>query len=1554
MLGLDMKKNRRLLSLSLSVLLLGLLGLPALAQKQDADGVHTSSNAPRAIDAPNISLRGPPNLPPDASHNLDPSLASFSIETAFFEAYVGSVSSPNLLTRHLLDNLKERTGVPAEVRIGGITADSTYWNASQDIGLFNFIDDKGALHNTTVGPGFWKSMKLLPEGTKVTLNLNLEDLDYRLAFEVAKSAVEGMSSEQLVGLEIGNEPDHYRGFTPRNYSEIWGTWAKNMTSTLGLKRPFFQVAATVEDPLWPYNVAGAASQLGCVSALAAGANRDGVVASCSEHSYQYSLDTTLYAASINISRMYIHQGGPLALQSRTQLNHGGLSFYNLWYPVQNLNGPVKVFPSYYAYLFITEAIGKSKSVQIANLYPGRQSNGSSITTALGDVSAGQLVAYGLWDKGGPLKDEFPSKLALLNLQIFNKTQDIVRPRASIDISAFIRTPGQQIRIRRLQAPGADVKDGNANFNREASYEDGTPISNDDDIPIDPALTGALDPTLIAESKATMKIEQTVKFTDSNFQQPHQQIPQHDPYIPQHFPDGSEIDKVRQYSQGPQAEPPQPAKQKKKRRAKREEECGFCPGTDHRNKYGQPEKMASCHECGRSGHPSCMELASMGDIIRSYDWLCIECKKCELCEQKGDDARILFCDRCDRGWHMDCLVPPMTDAPKGTWACPRCQPYGQGQPNGMELDPVYQGGQFEMQVENSAEAPREASVASTSQSVLGPPPQAPIQPRKGRRGRPPKPKPVPVVEVEDDGDAMEVEEATPAVLKSATRTRSVKRSRAAREIREESSEDDDEPAASSPIRSRRKKPKEPSPVPLPRVRLRLPVQMKGKGKEREEEETSHSIFDDILCEADRDFSKTQITRMDKMLFDRSRQIAEEKLRPPPPPTTAHSTASESFDLSTPGPSRPTRSAALHLSTTVPATPSGLSTSPGPSTPGAPLRQVDPNVLRIHTIRFGEYDIKTWYDAPFPEEYSAIPDGRLWICEFCLKYMKSRFGALRHRVKCKARHPPGDEIYRDGVVSIFEVDGRRNKIYCQNLCLLSKMFLDHKSLFYDVEPFLFYVITELDDVGHRFVGYFSKEKRSPKDYNVSCIMTLPVRQRKGWGNLLIDFSYLLSKKERRPGSPEKPLSALGAIGYRKYWTLAVMRYLQHAPDNVRLEDISLATSMTLEDICQTLTEQNMLYAIKYPKGRKNGVARRQLQRMQTQDSDSAKGPFVAPKHYEIHFDRQKVVAYVKDWEGKGYLKLKPEKLQWTPYLLSRTSKETGLTEETPAMATNLESSSASSSTGQQVVSPSGTAVSSVSIALDLFSRSEEEDEAADELPTPRLTRSGARSPKKPGKRPSPESATEEVEIATPSAAPRRRGRGNQLALLSANGNISPESERTPKKGRPRRTSIRVDDGDEADMEQQRLLRSVRGKTRQRDSPRKTSGRKRRRVTSPEAEEAEEQEESHEEQTAPNGVPVNGQTEPSEAATSEVSGVNGIADGDQGSEPAAEEADGGGEAADVPCPEPENECVSVEGVPLHVESDLRSTLEVFAEDDMHDEDADGEYEEDADAEGESDPDC
>ncbi|RZC42152.1 histone acetyltransferase KAT7, partial [Asbolus verrucosus] len=134
------------------------------------------------------------------------------------------------------------------------------------------------------------------------------------------------------------------------------------------------------------------------------------------------------------------------------------------------------------------------------------------------------------------------------------------------------------------------------------------------------------------------------------------------------------------------------------------------------------------------------------------------------------------------------------------------------------------------------------------------------------------------------------------------------------------------------------------------------------------------------------------------------------------------------------------------------------------------KTQPNTKGTKCIEMGKFEMEVWYQSPYPEDYARLP--KLYICEYCLRYMKTRTVLQRHVVKCVWRHPPGEEVYRKDKISVWEVDGKRYKQYCQNLCLLAKFFLDHKTLYYDVEPFLFYVMTMVDSEGCHTVGYFSK--------------------------------------------------------------------------------------------------------------------------------------------------------------------------------------------------------------------------------------------------------------------------------------------------------------------------------------------------------------------------------------------------------------------------------------------------------------------------------------------------
>jgi histone acetyltransferase SAS3 len=392
--------------------------------------------------------------------------------------------------------------------------------------------------------------------------------------------------------------------------------------------------------------------------------------------------------------------------------------------------------------------------------------------------------------------------------------------------------------------------------------------------------------------------------------------------------------------------------------------------------------------------------------------------------------------------------------------------------------------------------------------------------------------------------------------------------------------------SRPLRKKKKAPKPPTaaqetqahfaPIPpAPHVNHFHPFH------DRETDESKSKPYGGILSEAEADTSKTLPLQADRDKFEQARQRAEDEWQ------------------------RKVREAEVN----------------GEATPTASQKVSGPP-SKIKYINFGGYEIETWYAAPYPEEYSR--NRVLYICEFCLKYMNSDYVAWRHKLKCPAKHPPGDEIYRDSSISIFEVDGRKNPVYCQNLCLLAKLFLGSKTLYYDVEPFLFYVMAEYDDLGCHFVGYFSKEKRPSSANNVSCILTLPIHQRKGYGNLLIDFSYLLTRIEGKSGSPEKPLSDMGLVSYRNYWRLILSYQLRDLKTPVSIADLSDRTGMTADDLVSALEGLRAL----------------------------VRDPIT--KTYALRLDKDYFEEVIAKWESKGYVQLNPDALTWTPYIMGRNNQ------------------------------------------------------------------------------------------------------------------------------------------------------------------------------------------------------------------------------------------------------------------------------------------------------------
>jgi len=130
---------------------------------------------------------------------------------------------------------------------------------------------------------------------------------------------------------------------------------------------------------------------------------------------------------------------------------------------------------------------------------------------------------------------------------------------------------------------------------------------------------------------------------------------------------------------------------------------------------------------------------------------------------------------------------------------------------------------------------------------------------------------------------------------------------------------------------------------------------------------------------------------------------------------------------------------------------------------------------------------------------------------------------------------------------------------------------------------YIILKIhDDIRISSGGILQQRKYSDVGFNLACILTFPSHQRKGYGRFLIAFSYELSKKEEKVGSPKNPMSDLGQQAYIPYWTSTIVGFLLHDSEGSKgmsILDIAKKTSIFAEDVIFAL---NTLGILKFVNG------------------------------------------------------------------------------------------------------------------------------------------------------------------------------------------------------------------------------------------------------------------------------------------------------------------------------------------------------------------------------------
>ena len=87
-------------------------------------------------------------------------------------------------------------------------------------------------------------------------------------------------------------------------------------------------------------------------------------------------------------------------------------------------------------------------------------------------------------------------------------------------------------------------------------------------------------------------------------------------------------------------------------------------------------------CNLYTHALCAEILDRLRVVENNGQRDIISYKCELhsyggldacgvCKLSNKQSEMLECDKCNQGYHMFCMDPPLSEVPEGDWFCHKC-------------------------------------------------------------------------------------------------------------------------------------------------------------------------------------------------------------------------------------------------------------------------------------------------------------------------------------------------------------------------------------------------------------------------------------------------------------------------------------------------------------------------------------------------------------------------------------------------------------------------------------------------------------------------------------------------------------------------------------------------------------------------------------------------------------------------------------------------------------------------------------------------------------------